>query len=130
MGRTATVTNSDTGAAAASRVPFDTGAGSAGPSSTSVVDARGIRDDEPVVAPERRTPTIVALEAKRDEAKTERISLTRKLDELKTVPATPDRDVKIAEVEQKISAAESKVIFYNFRIGEELEKPPAAGTPK
>jgi hypothetical protein len=38
--------------------------------------------------------------------------------------------VKIVEVKQKISAAESKVIFYNFRIGEELEKPPAAGTPK
>src|SRR5207237_8154874 len=85
---------------------------------------QGAMSQEARVPQERRTLTIAILETKRDAVRVERASFVKQLDELGTAPPSPDRDVKIAEVKQNISTAESKEAFFNFRINEEIQKPP------
>jgi Flp pilus assembly protein TadD len=124
MGRVARTANSPEAAAATSQVPFDNGSAGVGSSRPRVVGTQGAMSQEARVPQERRTLTIAILETKWDAVRVERASFVKQLDELGTAPPSPDRDVKIAEVKQNISTAESKEAFFNFRINEEIQKPP------
>jgi tetratricopeptide (TPR) repeat protein len=121
---------SNSEAAEASRVPFDRSGADSSESSTTVVDAREQKARDPIITPERRTTTITLLETKRDAARVEQVTLEKQLDELKSKSSSPERNVKIAELKQKVSTASSRVEFYIIRIGQELSKLPPATSEK
>lgn len=87
-------------------------------SEPSVVDAR-ISGKEPVIPKEKRTPELTNLEAQRDTAKTERISLEKKLAELEAVPGNDY--VSIAKTRDEIARIRDRVHYLNFMIRERLK---------
>jgi hypothetical protein len=84
------------------------------------VDARDQTTKEPVVPKGQRTPAIRKLEQSRNEAKTDLRNLMAERDRLSDEPRSAERDMRLAEVKQKISSAESLIHYYNVKITDEL----------
>jgi hypothetical protein len=80
------------------------------------------RRGDPVVPPDRLTPSIAAMEKARAR---DRLKLATLNADLKALDPKAE-PVKVAEVKQKISTVTSDVQYQNFSITEDLAKPPAA----
>lgn len=115
---TTAVPLNDDPASAAARKGFDEGGVSAGTIAVPESPASAVQRGDPVVPESQRTPQITAMESERGDLRkniatfeTERSKLDPKTDA-----------VKISEIKQKQSDAESKVHYLNFSIKTALTK--------
>ena len=104
------------------RAGFDT-AGAVGSALTTSPVHRGLSNaHDPVVPPERRSATILTMERKR--ARDRKKMAILKAEMKKLDPKTDS--VTISKIKQQVSTAKSDVVYQNFSIETELQKPPAA----
>jgi hypothetical protein len=106
---------------------FDGGPKGPGGNNGNGVDARDQTTKEPVVPKGQRTPAIRKFEQSRNEAKADLLNLMAERDRLSDEPRSSERDMRLAEVKQKISSAESLIRYYNVKITDELRTGPNRG---